>query len=196
MNRLALVILAAGESRRFGAAKQLARIDGQPLLERVIDQCQKIRGADLHVALGARRDEIAARIDLTGVEVIHSPRWYEGIGSTIGSAVGGLQNHYEGILLLAGDQPLVGPDQLTPMILRWRQDCDLVCCAQYSGTLGIPTIFPRRLFPRLIALEGGHGAKKLLLEQEGNILTFAIPEAGVDIDRAEDMRALGQIPDV
>jgi len=187
VSSLALVILAAGASRRFGAAKQLALMNGKPMLERVIDRCREIREVDLHVALGAHRDAIAARVNLAGVTVIHAVRWHEGMGSTIGDAASELQNTYDGILFLAGDQPLVGPDQLAPMIMRWREHKDLSCCAVYNDTLGIPAIFPRRLFPELVALEGVHGARRLLLEQEGELLTFAIPEAGMDIDSPRDI---------
>ena len=41
--RLAVLIMAAGESRRFGSCKLLADIDGKPMLQRsmelAIDQC-------------------------------------------------------------------------------------------------------------------------------------------------------------
>ncbi|MEQ9022342.1 MAG: nucleotidyltransferase family protein [Pseudomonadales bacterium] len=190
MNRLSLVVLAAGSSRRFGKVKQLADIGGVPMLQRVVDQCREIRGVDLYVALGANSDEIQAQIKFGKAGVLYSPNWSDGVGATIASVAVQLEGQYEGMMLVAGDQPLLGPSRLEPMINGWLVNRDLACCAKYDNVLGIPAIFPERLFEQLKALRGDSGARKLLLAEGGKLQVFPIPEAEVDIDHPEDMEKL------
>lgn len=190
MNRLSLVVLAAGSSRRFGTAKQLADIGGMPMLQRVVNHCREIMGIDLYVVLGANSDEIASQIEFGEVRVLYSPNWPDGIGATIASVATQLSDHYEGLMFIAGDQPLLGPSRLEPMINDWLVNRDLACCAKYDNTLGIPAIFPERLFAQLQALRGDSGARKLLMAEGDKLQVFPVPEAKVDIDRPEDMEKL------
>ena len=57
------LVLAAGEGGRFGGPKQLARVDGRPLIEHAL---AALAGLDrVVVVLGARADEIRAGADLS-----------------------------------------------------------------------------------------------------------------------------------
>jgi len=186
MNPIAIVILAAGESRRFGGIKQLADLEGKPLLQKVIDQCSQVTGCDLFLVLGANSDIIQARLSLESVDVIINPNWQEGISSSIDSAVKRLQNEYSAILLIAGDQPRITAAELVSLIETWRSNPELICAARYSDTLGIPTIFPRRYYPDLLELQGDRGAKSLLIHQS-NLLSHPLESAKFDIDTPDDL---------
>ncbi len=197
MNNLAMVILAAGGSRRFGQSKQLADINGMPMLQRVVDQCLQVKfqhldleSIDLFVTLGAYSDQIQASVEFGRTRVVFNPDWSDGIGTTIAFVANQLESKYEGLMFIAGDQPLVRSAQLSAMIERWQQNPDRVCCAKYNHVLGIPAIFPKRLFPHLQALQGDRGAKQLLLAERGKLQTFPLPEAKTDIDRPDDLRKI------
>lgn len=194
MKKLAVVILAAGDSRRFGVAKQLAIIDGRPMLQVVIDHCCSIPGTDLYVALGARTREILAKLDLKETELIEIKDWSLGIGSTISNSVTQLGSGYDAILFIAGDQPAVTREHLKPLIACWYASPNLVCCASYESTRGIPAIFPARLFPELVALHGDQGAKQLIQAEYESLRVFEMPEAAIDIDRPEDVAKIGDSP--
>ncbi|MEX2365342.1 MAG: nucleotidyltransferase family protein [Pseudohongiellaceae bacterium] len=195
MSKLAIIILAAGGSRRFGQAKQLADINGVPMLQRVFDQCREVKDVDLCVALGANSNEIQAKIDFGKAKVFFIPEWPGGMGATISGITSRIADQYEGLMFIAGDQPLVRPVQLIAMIDYWRQNTDMACCAKYDAAsgdhvLGIPAIFPGRLFTQLQSLQGDFGAKEILLGEESKLLTFSIPEAKVDIDCPEDLKEI------
>ena len=59
------ILLAAGEGRRFGGPKQLARVDGRPLIEHALEALHDLDRRI--VVLGARADEVRAGADLRGV---------------------------------------------------------------------------------------------------------------------------------
>jgi molybdenum cofactor cytidylyltransferase len=193
MNSLAAVILAAGAATRFGSAKQLADIEGKVMLQYLVDCCGSLNSVDLYLLLGANIEEIQSRIKIDKTNIINNTEWQEGIGSSIRLATLELQNNYDGILFLAGDQPFVSNGQLDQLINKWRESPEKICAAKYLDTVGIPAIFPRNTYAKLILLEGDVGAKKLLSQSAENIQLMEIPEAAVDIDRPEDLDRTGTI---
>ena len=190
MKSVAVVILAAGSASRFGGIKQLAKINDKSMLQTVVDNCQQLEGEDLYLVLGGYYEEIRQSIELDRSRIIFNANWQGGMGISIRMAVEELQKDYEGILFLAGDQPMVRSDQLMQLIQRWRQSPQKICAAQYKDTLGIPAIFPREYYSKLMLLEGDQGAKKLLAENTNNIEFVEIAEAAIDIDVPLDIARL------
>ena len=70
MNNTAIVILAAGNSTRFGSSKQLLRFNGKTLLQHAIDEATKAGANPVVVVLGANANEVSASIDTTAVEIV------------------------------------------------------------------------------------------------------------------------------
>jgi molybdenum cofactor cytidylyltransferase len=84
--RLGIVILAAGEARRFGACKQLALFHMKPLLQHVIDAALPLQPARLVVMTGKYHEAIAAAKnegDVTGAEHSLHPDRSAGRSSSI-----------------------------------------------------------------------------------------------------------------
>ena len=79
------ILLAAGEGRRFGGPKQLARVGGRPLIEHALaalgDLDRRI------VVLGARAGDVQAGADLRGAEIVVCPDWSEGMGASLRSGL-------------------------------------------------------------------------------------------------------------
>jgi molybdenum cofactor cytidylyltransferase len=88
---------------------------------------------------------------------------------------------------MLADQPLLARDKLAAMLDLF--DGRRMVCASYQGREGVPAVFPRALFAKLMALEGDAGAKVLLQSVQDKV-TVAMPEAAVDIDTLEDLKQL------
>ncbi|HEV7608362.1 MAG TPA: NTP transferase domain-containing protein, partial [Steroidobacteraceae bacterium] len=54
-----VVVLAAGSSSRFGAIKQLVRVNGRPLMHTVISRAVELAGHSVTVVLGSNAAELA-----------------------------------------------------------------------------------------------------------------------------------------
>ena len=73
------IVLAAGEGKRFGGCKQVARLDGRPLLEHAVRAMLSVPAIDpVVVVLGAHADEIRAAVDLSGADVVVCDAWADG----------------------------------------------------------------------------------------------------------------------
>ncbi|MDW5597137.1 NTP transferase domain-containing protein, partial [Conexibacter stalactiti] len=111
-SRVAGLVLAAGAARRFGAAKQLAPLDGRPLLEHALAAMAAAGLPRVAVALGAHAQEIAAAVELHGAEVVVVTDWEEGLAASLRAGVAALAPHADAIVVTLGDQPRVRPEAI------------------------------------------------------------------------------------
>ena len=93
-------------------------------------------------------------------------------------------------MLLLADQPLVSADDLRRLAGTWRKQPQYIAAALYSGTTGVPAIFPRSLFQALLQLRGDAGARALLRRNTDRVVRVPMPSAAIDIDTPEDLLAV------
>lgn len=187
---LHIVILAAGESRRFGSPKQLARIDGRPLLHRIVSHATDLAGHAVTVVLGAHASDIAPLLKHTAATIVVNREWQEGMGSSIRAGLARVPGSTDGVMLLVADQPGLTVEDLRRLAGAWRRQPDSLVASQYSGITGVPAIFPRWAFRDLAELRGDRGAQALFHRHLDRLLRLPMPSAAVDIDTPEDLLAL------
>ena len=85
------LVLAAGEGRRFGGTKQLAELDGRPLLSFALAAVAGI--SPRVVVLGHAADEVAAGVDLHGARPVVCADWAEGQAASLTFADEGVFNY-------------------------------------------------------------------------------------------------------
>jgi CTP:molybdopterin cytidylyltransferase MocA len=184
------IVLAAGASRRFGSPKQLVRFEGQLLIQRVIAAATELVGSAVSVVLGAHAAEITANLPPGTASIVINRGWQEGIGSSIRLAVSRLPGACDGVLVMLGDQPMVGSASLNRLAAAWRRQPRSIVASRYGAVTGVPAIFPRWCFSDLSALRGDQGARVLLSRYGDHVVRLSHPEAAVDIDYPEDLLEL------
>ena len=190
-SRLGIVILAAGEARRFGACKQLAFFHTKPLLQHVIDAALPLRPTRLVVMTGKYHEAIAAAKDegvVTDAELIHNPDWSSGMSSSISLGCELLADDCDQLLVLLADQVLVSTSELETLIAQAVDGGS--ACAGFSETVGPPAVFSRAWYPDLLTLNAENGAKKLLTDPAKQVTIVPMKSAGWDIDSKDDLERL------
>lgn len=190
---IAAVILAAGESARLGRPKQLLPFRGRTLLRHVVE-CATDGGCDpVLVVLGSRADELLGELAGTAAHRVVNEAWRQGIGSSVRTGVAAVRQRWpetSAVLLLTCDQPLITPELVQRIGERFdRADARIVAC-EYAGTIGVPALFERSLFPELLTLSGTTGAKPVLEAHPTDLVRLSWPDGGKDIDRPEDLEFL------
>lgn len=187
---LQAIVLAAGESRRFGSRKLLARIGGVTLLERAVRTAASvIRPADVIVVLGADREALADLVRPMGVRTVWNEEFAEGIGASIRCGVAALSPQAAGVLICLADQPAITSVDLAELVGAWQARRDARVAAAYGGVHGPPVIFPCRDFAALRALRGDTGARKVLAQPDAPVVAVPMPGAAIDIDTTLDLAA-------
>lgn len=187
---LHLLVLAAGAGTRFGSAKQLARINGQPMLRTVLGRAIEVAGNSVSVVLGAHAAEIAPLLGRMPATVVVNQNWREGLASSIRAGIERLPGSCSAAMLVLADQPTVSAADLQRLVDAWRCAPQSIVAAQYGGIAGAPVIFPRSDFGALRELRGDRGAQLLLRRYEARVIKVPVPAAAVDIDTPEDLATI------
>jgi len=159
--RIGGIVLAAGGGTRFGGTKQLALLDGRPLLSYAVETMLAVPAVDpVVVVLGHEAGTIRARVDLTGIEVAVCADWSDGQAASLRRGIEAL-GPVDAAVVTLGDQPFI-----TPQVVAAVLDVDLrrhdAVRATYDGQPGHPVLVGRRLLDRAGELEGDAGFRVLL----------------------------------
>ena len=191
---VAAIVLAAGASRRLGRPKQLLLHGGQTLLERALRLVREAGASPLLVVLGAHLDLIRASIQLNDALPVVNGQWKQGIASSIHAGLHALDAsapEASAALLVACDQPRLTASHLRALIETFSaQAAPAIVASSYAGILGVPAVFPRAVFPHLLALGGDQGARALLASPPCPLIAIEFAGGEVDIDLPADLTQL------
>jgi molybdenum cofactor cytidylyltransferase len=187
---LFVIVLAAGASTRFGSSKQMALIDGVPMLEHVARRVLTVsRPESVIVVLRQRCTELQAMVAPLGVRTIFNPVASGGIGTSIRAGVRSLPPHASATMIVLADQVRVTSADYFALIDCWQRHPGCRVAAAYAGSCGAPAIFPRADFETLATLHGDNGARRILLSDPQTLRLVPMPNAADDVDQPEDIKS-------
>ena len=185
MKQLACLLLAAGNSSRFGGKKQLALIHGKPMVVHTLNQLKPLFHEALYIVTGASADEVKPYVsDLA--HVIENDTWASGMGSSIAKGVRVLcdRESYAGIMIVLVDQVDLLCEDYQQLYDRF--DGTKIVASEYNAVVGVPAIFPQSYFEQLLALDSDWGARQIIRQNADQVITVPMPNAALDIDSKQD----------
>jgi CTP:molybdopterin cytidylyltransferase MocA len=182
------LILAAGKGSRFGGRKQLADLDGRPLLEHAILAMTASPVSRVAVVLGAGAESVIARVDFHGAEPILCERWEEGQSASLACGLAELPG-CEAVVVTLGDLPHLSTNAIRRVIAARGEGIEAVR-ATYSGAPGHPVLLERELVERMRDVTGDHGARNLLLSVSPREVPCDDLGGGEDVDTPAQLDAL------
>jgi molybdenum cofactor cytidylyltransferase len=182
------VVLAAGEGSRFGGPKQLAELEGRPLLEHALSAMSRVPAVDpIVVVLGSRADEIQKQVDLLDFEVVVCEDWQEGQAASLRAGLAALGD-VNGAVITLGDQPYITPQVIAMMLDHY--DGSRPVRAVYGGEPGHPVVLTRKLIKAAMELHGDAGARDLLEQAKVRRIEAQHLCRAVDVDTPDDLERL------
>ncbi len=191
---ISAVLLAAGSSRRFGAAnKMLALLDGKPLVRHAAELLTSTGFSELIVVTGPDADEVRRVLAGLPVRFVHNEVYLAGMGGSVAAGIRAVSSASAGALVFLGDMPRLDADLLRHLVATFAaggSDSIVFPCLP-DGSQRNPVLWPRRLFVELGALTGEQGAKSVLMAHTTETVAVpAEPEAFTDIDTVDDLERL------
>lgn len=187
--RVSILLLAAGRSSRFGRPKQLVPFKGTTLLRYLAAEAFASKASEVIVVLGS--DHKLTRKELSGipVRITENRGWKKGMSSSIKVGLKAAKNA-DAVLITLCDQPFVTHDLLNALIECFGSTAATLVACEYSGTLGVPALFPKQLFGELRKLEGDIGAKSIITRHRDEAQKVPFPRGSIDIDKPKDLEQL------
>ena len=187
--RIAILIVAAGESKRLGQPKQLLRKNGTTLLENSLNEIVKSRVGDIFLVLGANADLILSEMKTTDCQVIINKNWKKGIGESIAFGMKAIikEDNYDGVIISVADQPFLTADILKKIINNIPEN-KMIIKSKYEEGSGPPVYFSQHFFEEMKNLSGDEGAKPLVKKYKEFVISIDFPKGNIDIDTKEDLK--------
>lgn len=185
-NLFGIIILAAGASRRMGTPKQLLKIDNQTLIERAISLTQALENQQTVVVLGANAEKISPHIpSQEKVNLIINEHWQQGMGTTLKAGMEFFLRQaksFTAIIVMVCDQPYLTTEKLQQLIIKYQETKAAIIATKYNQIKGVPALFDKRMFPKLITLNKDEGARKIIKNYDGVVATVDFPKGMIDLD--------------
>lgn len=199
MTRVGAIVLAAGQSSRFRAAggpdltKLVAKLDGKPIVRRVVEAALATKARPVVVVTGYARDSVEGAVADLDVSLAFNPKFASGLASSLKAGLAATPPDVAGALVLLGDMPWIEPrlaDALIDALLA--REGALAAVPSREGRRGNPVLLGRGLFEAAMRLTGDEGARRLIgALGEGELVEVEAPDMGVtfDVDTPDDLAA-------
>ncbi len=188
--RIPVLLLAAGEGRRFGGNKQLVKLGDRFLIEFALRAITEVESVDCWTVLGARAGEIMPVIQDYGARVIVNATWPGGIGNSIKFGLRKILEEVpnaQAVMICVADQPHLNADFVKRLLNAQSQNPLRIVASKYEEQVGTPAIFPRQYFDEILAIADGEGARSLIQEYRADVIMLEQPLLALDIDTPQDL---------
>ena len=186
--RMAAVILAAGQGKRFGGPKALARLRGETFLGIIIRDLRTIAD-DIVVVGGSEYEKIESECARLGVRAVLNPDWPMGQFTSLKVGLSAFSNECPGYFIILVDHPLVQPETYRMLKSNYLQNPNRIIVPIWGGKRGHPLIIPDFLKRQIIVSSGDTNLREILKNNNHQTLEVPVEDPGIlkDIDTIQDM---------
>lgn len=194
---LAVVILAAGESRRMGQPKALLPFpdssahreknaaeprgaNSKTFLCHLIEVTRQPRASVLRVVAGAHAKQISAHAKLDPAELVVNDNWQSGQLSSLQAAIRSLPpGETDGMLVCLVDHPLISSTLVSQLVEAFDRHKNRIVIPTFQGKRGHPVIFPASLYGELLAAPEEIGARAVVRAHAKDVFEVPVEEQGI-----------------
>lgn len=200
---LNLILMAAGNSERYGANKLLEDIGGKPMYRHIFDHLvfyYRTHCGSCRVTVVSQYDEILCAAEDAGFTAVRNLRPQDGISLTIRLGLGAVSGIWQakagiddalpggGAVFFTADQPYLRRKTVEDFLdFVQASDAGLISAA-HDRISGNPVFFDSSYYPELLELTGDCGGKRVMNRHLRDVEWFETgPEELQDIDRPDNI---------
>ncbi len=167
-----LILLAAGNSRRFGSNKLLYLIDEKPMFMYGLEVMKELllKDSDRELYVVTRFEPVMEAVEEMNADsrlknrahIINSPDSTRGISYSIRAGLVEGEKQPDYYMFMVSDQPFIKTETVERLIKETISQNKIAGCVTWEGVPGNPVIFSKELREELSALQEDQGGKVVL----------------------------------
>jgi molybdenum cofactor cytidylyltransferase len=188
------LVLAAGKSTRMGQTKALLALGAESFISRIVRTFRAAGVEDVVVVVGHDAERVSdalSRIE-PPPRIVVNPEYESGQLSSILAGLRAIDRPgVTAMLLTLVDVPLVSPDTVRAVLLRYRTTSAAVVRPVSGSRHGHPVLIDRQLFPQLRSADTASGAKPIVRAHASDAGDVEVADEGAftDIDTPAEYAA-------
>ncbi|MCP1336046.1 molybdopterin-binding/glycosyltransferase family 2 protein [Futiania mangrovi] len=191
--RIAALLLAAGQSRRMGAANKLLEdIGGVPMVVRVADTLRESQVDTVIAVTGHEAERVSAALEGHVAASVQNPSYAEGLSTSLKAGLASLPPDVDAVLVALGDMPGLSARDIDRLIAAFNPvEGRAIVVPTYKGKRGNPVLWGRQLFSDMKSVSGDTGARHLIGEHADLVteVEMQTDAALTDLDTPEMLSA-------
>ena len=187
--KINLILLAAGNSKRFNGNKLITHIKGKPMYMHIVN---KVISMDFNkIICVTKYDEIKNNLLNTNINLIANPNSKLGISTSIKLGIN-VDKSADAYMFMVCDQPFIRRETLEELISLFKRTNKGIVCIGNGEITGNPVIFSKKYIDELLDLEGDTGGKKVVNKHLNDLEVLQVNNKIelVDIDTKEKLAQL------
>jgi molybdenum cofactor cytidylyltransferase len=191
VERTAGIVLAAGESTRFGSPKQLLDWKGKPFVRHVAEIALHAGLGPVVVVTGFRRAEVESCLEDLTVNLVYNSGYTQGQGASVRAGIAALPPNVGSAVFLLADQPQIPVEVIRALIeAHARSLSPILAPLVLEERRANPVLFDQVTFPALLQLTGDAGGRALFDKFRVEYLPWHDDILLFDVDKPEDYERL------
>ncbi|MDX5361917.1 MAG: molybdopterin-binding/glycosyltransferase family 2 protein, partial [Alphaproteobacteria bacterium] len=179
--RVAALLLAAGQSRRMGAANKLLEdIGGVPMVVRVADTLRDSQVDTVIAVTGHEAERVCTALEGHVATCVQNPSYAEGLSTSLKTGLAAMPPDVDAVLVALGDMPGLSARDIDRLIAAFNPvEGRAIVVPTHKGKRGNPVLWARQFFSDMKSVSGDTGAKHLIGEHAD-----LVTEVEMDTDAA------------
>ena len=193
-----VLLLAAGQSRRFGSQKLMhpLKVDSQreamPMIGWTIENILATTD-QLVVVVDPTQKHLVDYLKKLKVDYVLNDHAELGLGVSLSTGIQAVAERWQVTMIALGDMPFIEPETYGVLLSECRNDLITVPVVAIDSTedtrRGNPVVFGARFYPELSMLNADQGGKDIIKRHSAQVQEVSVLDQGTlrDIDQPEDL---------
>ena len=183
--KINLILLAAGNSKRFNGNKLLAIYKEKPIYMHIVNNVLKLEVNKIICV--TQYEEIKEALLNTNINVVMNTNSSLGISSSIKLGIN-FDKEADGYMFMVCDQPFITEKTLKILLDNFINGEKGIVCVGCGNNKGNPVIFSKKYINELLSLQGDNGGKRILKRHlnDLNVVNIDNEIELLDIDTQEE----------
>jgi len=191
---IAGIILAAGESKRFGKPKQLLDWKGESFIRAVARKALEGGLSPVIVVTGANDQLVSSAVKDLNVILVKNDEWNNGQGSSIKEGIKKLitspTSTAGGAIFLLADQPQITTSIIRALVEKHAEGLYPIVAPMVIDQRANPVLFDQVAFNDLLGIEGDVGGRAIFHKYQVEYLPWHDDRMLLDVDTPENYERL------